>query len=108
MTISHKQQRILEILDAAKTELYGLEIVKRSHGKLGRGTVYVHLERLEDLGYVSSREENKEPHWYVGLKRRLYRITEDGRRVNIELSEARTERRRRWRGLVEQFVPQFV
>lgn len=36
-------------------ELYGLQLVKLSRGKLKRGTVYVHLHRLADKGLVGSR-----------------------------------------------------
>lgn len=73
-------QTILDLLDA-HGELYGLQLVKLSEGRLGRGTVYVHLSRLEDEGLVSSREEDDVPDARVGLRRRLYKITPQGRRA---------------------------
>lgn len=76
-----KELTILEILwDAHPRELYGLEIVKRSKGRLGRGTVYVRLSRMEKRGEVSSRLEDESETEY-GIRRSLYRITDAGRRV---------------------------
>ena len=57
-------------------EMYGLEIVKESEGKLHRGVIYVHLARMEEIGEVSSREEFPTPD--IGIPRKLYRLTNGG------------------------------
>lgn len=74
-----KQRVILEILQRERREMYGLEIVKASQGRVKRGTVYVDLDLLEDHGYVVSREEPQDPPPSLTIKRRLYRLT--GKRV---------------------------
>lgn len=75
--LSPKQRVILDLL-IHRGEMYGLEMVRASH-ELKRGTVYVTLARMEDAGYVESREvrEPGEP----GLPRRLYRATGLGERA---------------------------
>ena len=79
LAFSGKELLILEILsDSRERELYGIEIIERSDGKLKRGTVYVYLNRLEEKGWVSSRKETDKEKTYKGLPRRLYRITENG------------------------------
>ena len=82
--LSAKETLILEILSDNGREMYGLDIIERSDGKLRRGTVYVWLSRLENSAYVASREETYAEQWYAeSLRRRLYRITEDGNRALI-------------------------
>ncbi len=72
--------------------MYGLDIVKESHGSLGRGTVYVHLSRMEERGLIEARQvPSRHPD---GPPRRLYRATEEGwsaflRRHATLLPEAR-------------------
>ena len=61
-------------------ELYGLELVTASGGRLKRGTVYVTLGRMEEKGFVISRLEDAPPA-AGGLPRRVYRATPLGRRV---------------------------
>ena len=61
-------------------ESYGLALVKSSDGKLKRGTVYVTLGRMEEKGFVESREEESTPD-YVGIPRRLYKVTGLGERA---------------------------
>jgi DNA-binding PadR family transcriptional regulator len=70
---------ILELL-VQETELYGLQLVAASKGRLKRGTVYVTLGRMEEKGYISSRLEDAPPE-AGGLPRRLYQPTTLGRRV---------------------------
>lgn len=36
----------------------GVDFVRRSNGKLGRGTVYVWLDRMEDEGLIESEPES--------------------------------------------------
>lgn len=74
---SGKELIVLELL-AAQRELYGLEMVKASQG-LSRGTVYVLLGRMEERGFVTSRQEKQETQ--AGMPRRLYAITGLGQRA---------------------------
>jgi len=69
---------ILELL--SEGDLFGLELVQRSAGKLKRGTVYVTLGRMQEKGYVTSRTEPLPP-GAIGLPRRLYHPTAFGLRV---------------------------
>jgi DNA-binding PadR family transcriptional regulator len=78
MRIATKERVILELLRDA--EQYGLQLVESSRGHLKRGTVYVTLGRMEEKGYVASRQEDAPP-GQSGLPRRMYRITGLGRRV---------------------------
>jgi DNA-binding PadR family transcriptional regulator len=61
-------------------ELYGLQLVAASKGRLKRGTVYVTLGRMETKGYVTSRAEDA-PDGAGGLPRRVYEATPHGLRV---------------------------
>ncbi len=61
-------------------ELFGLQVVERSGGRIKRGTVYVTLARMQDKGYLESRTEPLAPGG-IGLPRRLYRPTPFGLRV---------------------------
>lgn len=69
----------LELL-VERGELYGLQLVAASKGRLKRGTVYVTLGRMEDKGYVTSHAEEA-PEGAGGLPRRLYEATPYGLRV---------------------------
>ena len=55
-------------------ELFGLQMVELSGGRLKRGTVYVTLGRMQEKGYLESRQEPLPP-GAIGLPRRLYRPT---------------------------------
>ena len=74
-----KQELILDLL-IGRREMYGLELVSASKGRLKRGTVYVTLGRMEEKGYVRSRLEDAPPD-AGGLPRRVYEATPFGRRV---------------------------
>jgi PadR family transcriptional regulator PadR len=78
-TLSSKEALVLELL-LEHDELYGLQLVKASRGRLKRGTVYVTLGRMEGKGYVQSRVEAA-PEREGGLPRRIYQATTLGRRV---------------------------
>jgi PadR family transcriptional regulator, regulatory protein PadR len=78
-TVSRKEALILDLL-AGASDLYGLELVEASEGRLKRGTVYVTLSRMEDKGYVTSSQEAK-AQGAIGLPRRVYRLTALGRRA---------------------------
>jgi len=77
--LSAKETLILELL-ARGEELYGLQFVAASKGRLKRGTVYVTLGRMEAKGYVTARAEDA-PAGAGGMPRRLYEATPHGVRV---------------------------
>jgi DNA-binding PadR family transcriptional regulator len=77
--LSNKERLVLELL-AHRGELYGLQLVAASKGRLKRGTVYVTLGRMEKKGLVTSRVEDA-PDGAGGLPRRLYEATAYGARV---------------------------
>lgn len=70
---SAAEHLIVELL-VEHEELFGLQMVELSRGRLKRGTVYVTLGRMQDKGYLESRQEPLPP-GAIGLPRRLYRPT---------------------------------
>jgi PadR family transcriptional regulator, regulatory protein PadR len=76
--LSPVEELILEHLSVR--DMFGLELVGVSDGRLKRGTVYVTLGRMEEKGLVESRQEPL-PAGAIGLPRRLYRPTAFGRRL---------------------------
>jgi len=78
-TLSRKETLVMEML-VQRGEMCGADLVSRSDGALGRGTVYVTLSRMEDKGLVASREEERAVK-AIGLPRRLYKATGLGQRV---------------------------
>jgi DNA-binding PadR family transcriptional regulator len=94
-SLSNVEALILELL-TAESELYGLELVRRSNGHLKRGTIYTTLGRLEEKGFVTSRLESAEATVVggTGCPRRIYRCTDLGStmtiaRVFVELQHSR-------------------
>jgi len=77
-TLSSKEALVLELL-AQQGEMYGLQLVSSSKGRLKRGTVYVTLGRMQEKGYVRSRLEAAPK--TGGLPRRLYEATALGLRI---------------------------
>lgn len=77
--LSGTERLILELL-VEHGELFGLAMVEASSGRLKRGTVYVTLGRMEDKGYLESRQEPLPP-GATGLPRRLYTPTGHALRV---------------------------
>ncbi len=75
---SSKELLVLDML-AGKKEMYGLEMVNASGGKLARGTIYVTLMRMDDKGYVTSRQVKEEN--ISGLPKRVFSITGLGQRA---------------------------
>jgi DNA-binding PadR family transcriptional regulator len=69
-------------------ERYGLELVDTSRGVLKRGSVYVILARMEEKGFVESRQEDR-AQGVSGLPRRLYRATPYGRKVHGAFAQLR-------------------
>lgn len=77
---SRKEREILRLLMSG--ERYGLQLVNESGGRIKRGTVYVTLQRMQEKGFVTSREESpEEVRPEIGLPRRLYKITGAGSRA---------------------------
>jgi len=77
--VSRKEAIIMELL-LAGDELYGLQMIRERPNDLKRGTIYVTLNRLEDKGFIKSKEiAPKEGE--QGPARRVYQITGTGRRV---------------------------
>jgi DNA-binding PadR family transcriptional regulator len=71
--------RLHVLYHAAKEPVYGAEIAEelRRHGySVSFGTLYPSLHLLEELGYLTSREE-----LIAGRRRRSYRATAAGRRA---------------------------
>lgn len=77
--LSATERLILELL-AEHGELFGLQMVGHAAGDLKRGTVYVTLGRMQEKGYLESRQEAL-PAGAIGLPRRLYRPSGYGLRV---------------------------
>ena len=71
--LSATERLIIELLSEHE-ELFGLRMVELSGGRLKRGTVYVTLGRMQEKGYLESRQEPL-PEGAIGLPRRLYRPT---------------------------------
>jgi len=86
MKLSKAEAAVLSLL-INEQEMYGLEMVRKSGGRLKLGTIYVTLNRLEEKGFALSRKET-EPTLVV--PRRLYRITGTGAHVVRALHEAQS------------------
>lgn len=81
MLLSKTEALILQIMsENGFREVYGLELLKLSNGGIKRGTIYTTLQRMEDKGFVVSRQEEK-PNDVSGIPRRLYEITGTGQRA---------------------------
>src|SRR5688572_27279330 len=78
-SMSRTEPLVLELLRAR--ERYGLELVDAAAGALKRGSVYVILARMEEKGFIESRQEERAP-GASGLPRRLYRATPYGLKVH--------------------------
>ena len=78
-SMSPTESLVMELLRGR--ERYGLELVDASAGALKRGSVYVTLARMEEKGFVDSRQEDR-VQGTSGLPRRLYRATPYGRKVH--------------------------
>jgi PadR family transcriptional regulator, regulatory protein PadR len=78
-SMSPTESLVMELLRGR--ERYGLELVDASAGALKRGSVYVILARMEEKGFVESRQEDC-PSGASGPPRRLYQATPYGRKVH--------------------------
>ena len=93
LTVSPKELLVLELL--REQDLYGLQLVAASSGRLKRGTVYVTLGRMEEKGYITSRLEDA-PSGVGGLPRRIYSATPLGHRMFAA-----------WTSGAKQLMPEF-
>jgi DNA-binding IclR family transcriptional regulator len=66
--------------------LFGSELVHLSKGRLGRGTVYMLLERLVNKGWVSKQDEM--PSVALNLRRTRHFVTEQGSRACLDFATA--------------------
>jgi hypothetical protein len=72
------QFKVMLALHAANDGLYGLEIVRRSRGKIPRGSVYTLLLRLQQIGMVYATKPAADGR--PGMPRPRYKLTKFGRR----------------------------
>lgn len=71
---------MLELLAAKRREMYGLELVAESRGRLKRGTVYVTLQRMQQKRLIEAEPEKFGDDSGL-VPRRMYRATAYGLRV---------------------------
>ena len=69
---SGKEIEVLRLLQAAGSGMYGLELVEKSDGAIGRESIYKYLWRLEEKGYITKKVPAKADH--PGMPRPIYRI----------------------------------
>jgi DNA-binding PadR family transcriptional regulator len=75
---SRKELEVLKVLQAERQGAYGLDIVSKSEGLVGRTTIYILLGRLEEKGFV---RQKKTEDFHPGRPRRIYVITAEGARA---------------------------
>ncbi|SRR6266508_3315422 len=78
--MSDTEALIIGMLIDSDKEMFGLEMIEASGGKLKRGTIYVTLQRMADKGFVESREEPR-TNPEIGIPRRLYRASGLGLKI---------------------------
>jgi DNA-binding PadR family transcriptional regulator len=88
--ITATEALILSLLRDRSEGAYGSQLVYDSDGKLKRGSVYTLLNRLEQAGFVKSKEEPAQDDY--ALPRTRYKITGAGIRARAEFGA--------WTGLV--------
>ena len=76
---SGKELEVLRLLQSAGTGMYGLELVERSDGALGRASIYKYLGRLEEKGFVTVKRPATADH--PGMPRPIYRLNGLGERA---------------------------
>lgn len=85
-SMSRTESLVMDLLRGR--ERYGLELVDASDGALKRGSVYVTLARMEEKGFVDSRQEDRAD-GPSGPPRRLYSATPYGRKVHGAFAQLR-------------------
>jgi DNA-binding PadR family transcriptional regulator len=87
--LNRTEATILDVLlGQGSRELYGLEIVNGSNGRITRGSIYVILSRMVEKGLVESRPEPA-PERAGGLPRVMYKPTGLGLRAYRAWAAAR-------------------
>jgi DNA-binding PadR family transcriptional regulator len=76
---SDKELVVLGLLRDGPSNMYGLELVKASKGKLGRAAIYVTLARMETKGFLKRHTPLQDEH--PGLPRPHYKITALGEKA---------------------------
>jgi DNA-binding PadR family transcriptional regulator len=76
---SGKELEVLRLLQLTGRGMYGLEIVEKSGGAVGRASIYILLGRLEEKGFVSVKRPQSAAH--AGMPRPIYKINGDGARA---------------------------
>jgi len=84
-SMSRTESLVMDLLRGR--ERYGLELVDASAGALKRGSVYVILARMEEKGFVDSRQEDRQG--AGNAPRRVYRATPYGRKVHGAFTQLR-------------------
>ena len=86
---------VIDVLAVATDDdpTWGLRICEEAD--LGPGTVYPILERLAEVGWLTSYWEAEQPSGRP--RRRYYELTGAGRTESAAAKAARESRRRRWR-----------
>jgi DNA-binding PadR family transcriptional regulator len=82
---SGKELEVLRHLNSELKGMYGLQVVERSGGAIGRASVYILLSRLEDKGYVSVTRPKTADH--PGMPRPIYKINALGKKA-LAIAEA--------------------
>ncbi|MFV0388517.1 MAG: PadR family transcriptional regulator [Pyrinomonadaceae bacterium] len=78
-SLSSNEFIIVEML-IERGEMFGLEMIEHSHGKLKKGSIYVTLGRMEQKGLLASKEIARKNNEF-GNNRRIYIPTERGKRI---------------------------
>lgn len=78
--LTSAEATILGILrDSGDREMYGLEVLRASNGKVTRGSLYTTMDRIEQKGFIKSHRENVAESNFVPeehrIPRRIFKIT---------------------------------
>lgn len=76
---SGKELEVLRLLQSAGSGMYGLELVEKSNGTIGRESIYKYLWRLEEKGYITKKAPVRADH--PGMPRPIYRINGLGQKA---------------------------
>lgn len=87
VSVSEQEATILMLL-ATKGEMYGLDMVHAAPDILGEDSIYVVLTRMMGRRLITARYETHAEQKYRGPLRRLYKITDEGRRKRREVPQS--------------------
>jgi PadR family transcriptional regulator PadR len=84
MQVSIQMLLVLKgFLECPTDELWGTEIMRSTH--IAAGSIYPLLKRLQEAGFLRSREEKINPVLAGRPARRYYRLTDEGRTKALEI-----------------------